>query len=285
MICSSSLGVLLGETLYRDGGDFTSTSDVLDDGTILSYPLNSTYSLDLSTSWSPSEAVWNVIDKGDCPILNRPNLWPDPGGRAYYSFNGDVSQAGGVHHGPPASAQLWRFTPDGLKDGSWGLVGPVSAPVQLQMQAAKVSYGNESAHILGGFTDWLSTGVYTQENSPVTPANAIISYDMQTATWQNQSITDLAPSGWWLDGGLHFVNGLGGSGLIIAIGGTTGEQNNPGLWNQAMIPYDRIALFNPITGTWRFQTATGQIPTSSSRSCSVAVPGDNGTFEVGRSFD
>ena len=65
-------GVLLGKTLYRDGGDFSSPDNYLSDSNKQASPLNSTYSLDLSTSWSPSEAVWNVIDKGNCPILNRP---------------------------------------------------------------------------------------------------------------------------------------------------------------------------------------------------------------------
>jgi hypothetical protein len=76
----TTLGVLLGETLYLDGGDIS----VLDStGVCQAIPLNSTYSIDVSTSWTPREAVLNTIDKGDSPILNRPNLWPAPDAKGF----------------------------------------------------------------------------------------------------------------------------------------------------------------------------------------------------------
>ena len=276
------LGVLLGETLYQDGGDFTSTLSIDSDGNTHAFPLNSTYSLDLSSSWSPGEAVWNAIDKGECPILNRPNLWPAPDGKAYYSFNGDVPGRY-VDQDPPSSPQLWRFTPGGLTSGSWELVGPASAAVHIQSQGAKVAFGNGSAHILGGYANWRSTQLYGSKDGE-SSADGMISYDMVTAAWQNRSMTDWAPGGWWLDGDLHFVSNLGGIGLVVAMGGITEHQDLSALVGETLISYERIGLFNPITGDWRNQTATGDIPTSRRRACSVAVPGDNGTYEVRQTF-
>ena len=270
-------GVLLGETLYRDGGDF----NYLNDSIMLGYPLNSTYSLDLSKSWSPNDAVWNAIDKGSCPILNRPNLWPAPDGKACYSFNGDVSQAGSYYQDPPSSPELWKFTPEGLKSGSWDLVAQASDGVQLESQGSQVAFGNDSAHILGGFSNWRTTQVYGYDTSEDIPTDSIISYDMEAATWQNRSIADFEPSGWWLDGDLHLVSNLGGVGLVVAMGGTTGKQGISSLSEQDFVAYNLITLFNPMTGEWRNQTATGEeVPSPRRRACSAAVPGDNGTFEV-----
>ncbi len=268
---------MLGDTLYLDGGDFWSLHDLDSDDPALAYPLNSTYSLDLSTSWRTSVATLNPIEKGDSPILNRPNLWPAPDGKTFYSFNGDISQAGTYYHDPPSSPQLWRFTPDGLKGGHWDLE---PASVQIQTQGGKVAFGNGSAHILGGFANWRTTRVYGYDMSVKGSANGIISYDMNTETWQNRSMTDFVPSGWWIDGDLNFVSDLGGIGLVVAMGGVTVPEGFTTLVGQVFIPYDRIGLFNPITGEWRNQTATGDIPTSRRRACSVAVPGDNGTYEV-----
>ena len=98
-------GVLLVETLYIDGGDFYGTGE---DGLAETYPCNSTYSLDLSTSWSPKDVRFNMIDKGDSPVFNRPNLWSVSDGQSFYSFNGDVSQAGDYRTtDPPSTPQLW----------------------------------------------------------------------------------------------------------------------------------------------------------------------------------
>lgn len=274
---------MLGETLYRDGGDFTTPTDFETQGQKSldrkpASPLNSTYSLDLSTSWSPGDAVWNAIDKGSCPILNRPNLWADPNGKAYYSYNGDVSQAGYYYHDPPPTPELWRFTPDDLKSGSWELVATANSSEQLQSQGSQVTFGDDNAYILGGFSNWRTRTVYDYGDESV-PVEDIMTYDTEATTWRDRKITDFVPTGWWLDGDLHYLSNLGGVGLVLATGGTTGLQGIASLAEQSFNTY-RIALFNPNTGVWRYQTATGEVPSPRRRACSVAVPGDNGTFEV-----
>jgi hypothetical protein len=90
---------------------------------------------------------------------------------------------------------------------------------------------------------------------------------------------DFASSGWWLEGELHRIDGLGGAGLVAALGGVTALPS-PMIAGQTLVPYSSISFFNPLTGEWRNQTTTGEIPPGRRRACSVGVPGDEGTYEV-----
>ncbi|KAF7512875.1 hypothetical protein GJ744_011978 [Endocarpon pusillum] len=261
--------VLLLETLYIDGGDFWYVSE---DGSAVAYPYNSTYSLDLSTSWSPKDVPLNKIDKGNSPVLNRPNLWPAPDGNSFYSFNGDVSKAGyNKTTDPPSTPQLWQFRPDGKHNGTWSLAGTASSLIQVG--AARSTFGNGSAYILGGTTNWRTTRLYGNHTTYTGTGNGIISYSMNNQTWQNQSMAGAAPTGWLYEGELHWVDNLGGSGLVVALGGVTAA-------GQTLVPFDYVSFFNPITGKWRNQSTTGAIPSPRRRACSVGVPGDNGTYEI-----
>jgi hypothetical protein len=252
--------------LYIHGGDF---SYIGEDGKTSSYRYNSTYSLDLSTSWSPNDARFTVIDKGDCPLLNRPNLWPAPDGKSFYSFNGAISGVGNPDPAlaPPVSPQLWKFTPDGISNGTWSLAG--SNTSLTQSVAAVSAFGNGSAYILGGITTPRTTWRY---GNSIESANGIVSYNMESQTWNHQSMAGFAPTGKWLEGELHWVDNLGGIGLVAALGGVTA--------GEMFILLDHVTFFNPITGEWRNQSTTGAIPRPRRRYCSVGVPGDNGTYEV-----
>lgn len=268
-------GVLLVETLYIDGGEFWYASE---DGSPMQYPYNSTHSLDLSTSWSPNDVPFNMIDKGESPVLNRPNLWPAPDGKSFYSLNGDVSQARYARKtDPPSTPQLWQFTPDGKNNGTWSLAGTASSLIQVQ--AARSTFGNGSAYILGGYTTRWATRLHDYDDTFTGTGNGIVSYNMNSQTWQNQSMAGVAPTGWLYEAELHWVDNLGGSGLVVALGGVT-AQPLPELAGETLVPFDFVSFFNPVTGEWRNQSATGAIPTPRRRACSVGVPGDNGTYEV-----
>ena len=250
---------------------------MLSDGSgINTVPYNSTYSLDLSTSWSPSDAHFNVIDKGSCPVLNRPNLWPHPDGKSYYSFNGDVSKAiayEGRH--PPEEPQLWQFIPNGITNGTWRLAQEESS--LIQSQSSRSVSGNGSAYILGGITTWRSA--YGYDMNYVGSADGIISYDMQSQDWDNRSMSGLSSTGCWYEGELHWIDNLGGSGLVVALGGVS-AQATPNLVGEFLVKFSDVTFFDPLSGEWRKQATTGDIPPARRRACSVGVPGDNGTYEV-----
>ena len=271
------LGVILGDVLYIDGGDLTHLNS---DATFVYLPSNSTYSVDLSESWEPKSVQFNAIDKGDCPVLNRPNLWPAQDGKSYYSYNGDVSQARpNSTRNPPNQAELWQFTPNGIKDGTWRRAG--YAPTTfIQSQGSKSAFVDGSVHILGGEVTWRTTNLFGGKTSYSNSANGILSYDANNETWQNRSMAAFAPSGWWLEGELQWASIPGGTGLVVALGGTTALPGYPRNGNE-LVKLDQVGLFDPVSGEWSLQSTTGSIPPSRQSGCSVGVPGDNGTYEVG----
>lgn len=249
------------------------------DGTNVALPSNSTYSLDLSQSWSPANVQFNAIDKGDCPVLNRPNLWPAQDGTSYYSYNGDVSQARPIAtRNPPNQAELWQFTPDGIRNGTWRRVEDAPSTF-IQSQGSKSAFGNGSAHILGGEITWRTTNLFGGKTPYRTSADGIISYNLNDGTWQNRSMTAFAPSGWWLEGELQWVTLPGGSGNIVALGGMTAPAGYPRT-GESLVEISKVGIFNPVSGEWTTQSTTGSIPPKRARGCSVGVPGDNGTYEV-----
>ena len=258
--------MLLGETVYIDGGECTYSTSA---GPV-NYPYNSTYSLDLSSSWSPDSARFNKIDKGDSPVYNTPNIWPASNNKTFYSINGDITLAGQHRSDPPATAELWQFTPDGITSGQWRLAGYATSLIGTTR--AKSTYGRGSAHILGGFS-FDRTSALTNY---IDTSNGIVSYDVQTGQWQNRSMSPFAPAGWWLDGHMHFVDNLGGNGTVIAFGGVTVDSEG----DQILLSLENIGLFNPDTGEWRNQSTSGETPPGRRRACSVGVAGDQGTYEV-----
>jgi len=262
------VGVLLGETLYIDGGEFTYSSA---DGPV-PYPYNSTYSLDLSSSWSPENVQFNKIDKGDSPVFNTPNIWPAPDGKSFYTINGDITLAGQHRADPPAVPELWEFIPADVTDGTWRRAGYATS--LIGSTRSKSAFGNGSVHILGGFNFDRTT-----VTDHIGTADGIISYDMQTGQWQNRSMGPFAPSGWWLDGHLHFVENLGGSGIVLAFGGVT-DQPGTEPTQQSFVSFKNVGLFNPETGEWRNQSTAGTVPPDRRLACSVGVAGDNDTYEV-----
>lgn len=258
-------GVLLGDTLYIDGGEFTYGFS----GNVSQYPYNSTYALDLSTSWSPETATFHKIDKGSSPILNTPNLWPSTDNKSFYLFNGDITLAGQHRADPPKVPELWQFTPNGITQGSWRRTGFASSLIGVTR--AKSTYGEGSVHILGGFAFDRSSGAVADiEAKP-----GLVSYDMSTDQWQNRSMTPYIPVGSAIDGSLHFVNNLGGAnGLVIAFGGVVL------LSSQQFVDFETVGLFNPANGQWTMQKTTGEIPPSRRLACSAGVAGKDGTYEV-----
>lgn len=134
------LGIAFNDYIYIDGGEVYYEED----GTVYNAALNSTYSLPLSESWTPSTVQLKQIDKGQSRPLNRENLWPNNDGKSILVFNGDLSNAIYLTSAnQPASNQLWEFTPDGNGSGTWTLVS--LAGNLVQSVAAASTFVNGSA--------------------------------------------------------------------------------------------------------------------------------------------
>lgn len=81
-------------------------------------------------------------------------------------------------------------------------------------------------------------------------------------------------------GQMQFVPHVGPGGLLVVLGGATSDVTNWEDRGTNYIWFQNINMFNPATSTWHNQTASGTIPNSRLRFCSVGVPGDKGTYEI-----
>ena len=272
---TTELAALVGNKLYIDGGEvfFLNNRSVPSPA-----PMNSTYSIDLSSSWTNQSVRLNPIDKStDASSLNNGNLFIDPSGTSFYSWNGRVSTARPDDVEPiPPPANLWQFTPSG-DAGSWSIV---NQPNLKRVVRAASTQGNDTAYILGGFGDWRTDGDYKNDNALRHQAGGLLSYEFGSQTWTNHSIEGLAPSGWSFDAHLHYLEGLDREGLLLAMGGATAPPGNNRQGDESLIPFDYVTLYDTDTEEWYNQSTTGDIPARRYTACSVGAAGDNGTFEV-----
>ena len=273
--------MVLGDYLYIDGGVTQPTVY----SSVITLPVNQTYSLPLLTSWDPSTVQLKRIDKpDDGPVYNRPNLWPAIDNFAFYSFNGDVSRDIPWQKDPPSNPELWMFVPDGIGGGTWRLDRTTAYTNSvLQSTWAACASGNGSVYFLGGWQNFRTTPDYPNAVDEQLSAEGMISYDMVNPTWLNSSITYSYPDGWVWGAQLHYLVDIGKEGLLLAMGG---ETSRPGsvLDEASLIDYNTVAVYNTVTGEWRNQTTTGDVPAGRGAACSVGVRGDNGTFEVRFTF-
>ncbi|KIW32491.1 uncharacterized protein PV07_04034 [Cladophialophora immunda] len=268
----SQASIVIGDYLYIDGGEIYYLDD---QKSPRSLPLNSTYSVSLTSTWTNRSISLNPIAKGSAPVLNGANVWPDDAGTSFYSFNGIVSQAYTTPPEPPPD-QLWQFLPDG-SSGSWTIV---DAPNLKRLNKAGSTSGNGSSYILGGWGSWLTDSEYSSNTALRHPGGGLVTYNLDTRTWANQSIAELAPSGWSYEAEFHYLEGLQRDGLLLAMGGATAPPGPISSGGQTLNSYGYVSLFDTATGTWYNQSTTGDIPVQRYDTCSVGVQGDNGTFEI-----
>ncbi|KAL8945694.1 MAG: hypothetical protein Q9222_007803, partial [Ikaeria aurantiellina] len=265
-----------GDYLYIDGG----VVQKRDTKSTYMRTQNATYSIPLATSWDAQDVKFTMIEKGDdVPIYNLANQFLQSDNASFYTINGDLAGEN-TFDLPKAPPELWSFEADGKGRGSWHLfsVAPTSIMGSVLVSTATV---DSSVYLLGGFQWWRSTLTMAKLNdSSARSANGLVSYDMDTRVWDNQSISYPYPNGWaWGQGFVH-LTGLGNQGLLLAMGGST---SRPGVSKgpESFIPYDIISIYNTATNEWRNQTTTGtDIPLGRGIPCTLGVQGDNGTFEV-----
>ena len=265
---------MVGDHLYIDGGEVFFTSN----NTIKSLPVNSTYSIDLSASWKNDSVVLHPIDKtSPPPSLNDGSLVPDPSGTSFYQWNGKVSQALDYTLLPgPTKANLWQFRVDG-NGGEWSLV--TSTNLKRLVRSASTQ-GNGTAYFLGGFGDWRTDLAYYSDVSLRHPGGGLVTYEIQSQTWSNESIADYAPTGWSFDASLHYIENLTSHGLLLAMGGATAAPGNLKSGAEYPNPYSYVSLYDTAAKKWYNQSTSGDVPSRRYDPCSVGIPGDDGTFEV-----
>ena len=244
--------------------------------------MNDTLSIGLSQSWTNDSVTINVINK-TAPVLNYVALWPDQHNQSFFQWAGEQSFDLPQGTNPPIpSDSLWQFTVDGNGAGSWAqqsIAANSIFPALTRPAAAYIANGNGVGYALGGYSS-ARTSPQTEDLDIFQPIPGIVSYNISSNQWSNDSAAGFSTYGTAEYGQMHFVPPFGSEGVLIVLGG---ETSNQVAWTDTgsnLLSFGTINIYDPSNKTWYNQTATGDIPESRDRFCSVGVAGDNGTYEL-----
>ena len=270
--------IVVNSTLYIDGGEVSWNASGVLSGGMGSVPMNSTLSIDLSSSWNPAKvAIQSTPKSSDAPVLNFESLWAGEDEESFYAFGGNPSWALASSQNPLPS--LWQFS-----KGIWSPSNPNSASLSSVTRPASglAASGNGVGYILGGFDSWHNPHAL---DGGFTPLPGMLSYNMTSGAWANSSSLDYSDEGTALVGAMQFVPYYGSNGLLISLGC---ESTGLGAWSntgQGLRSFANISIYDPTSRSWYWQTATGftgdaDIPPPSNMFCQVGAQSDNSTYEM-----
>jgi hypothetical protein len=175
----------------------------------------------------------------------------------------------------PRPPQPWKFVGDGKGGGIWSQyeVAPGSIfPSLVQPADGSHTYGNGIGYWFGGH---LIGKTYPSRDWY--PVSGLIEYNMTSNVWANISS---AGYGKVPHHGLsHFVPSFGSSGLTLFMGGRDSNETALGYYD-SLNDFANITLYDPETGKWHHQLASGTVPEGRDRACVVGVQGENNTYEM-----
>lgn len=155
--------------------------------------MNDTLSIDLSSSWTNQDVTINKINKGGAPVLNYVSLWESPDNKSFYAYGGEQSYDLPDNQLPTLPPnELWQFTVDGKGGGSGALVtAPADSifPSLTRQSAAIGASGNGVGYLLGGYSSSHMIAQFEPLGAGFgfNPIPGIVSYDMSSTTWNNNS--------------------------------------------------------------------------------------------------
>ena len=255
--------------------------------------VDSTLAIDLSSSFSTLTGNNTVqtqnrvqtqnniqiqnIDKGLCPNFNFIRFWTDIAANTVYAYGGEFSLLNpwvGNNTVPPES--FWSFTPSS-DGGIWQSLNQ-SSPVFNNI--TRPGQGSVASGDIGGFNLGGYAGANESQKTLITgtiPIPGLQFYNFTSQEWSNNSATAYASHGTSVWSGTVYVPMWGG--LLVAFGGQT-SPNISAFWDgAAYLSMSTISLFNPSTGSWYRQEATGDAPSQRDRFCVVGInSGDNATY-------
>ncbi|KAL6721484.1 hypothetical protein ACLMJK_000588 [Lecanora helva] len=265
----------VGGYLWIDGGEIATWNGT---GNVSNSPSFSTYSINLSRSWTNATIGLNSIIRPQ-PALASQTLWVDPSETFLYAYGGGISHfypqsstlAYPFNNTPPIN-QILKLVPSG-DSGTWSQLDSPSTSnfsTLVRSRAAITASGGELGFALGGV---MSASTTSSIPSSWVPVPGLVMYNMTSQEWYNISDIDYAYVGGAADGAAHFVPSFGYNGLLFIFGGTVA--------NGTTLPStDSLWIFDPSTQRWSSQEVSGTKPSQAVSPCVVGAQGDNNTYEI-----
>jgi hypothetical protein len=270
---SVTRATVLGSYVYLDGGELCQ----LENGQINDYktnPVNSTLSIDLSTSWTTANVHIRTISK---PGPNKMNVqvFTDTERGAFYSWGGTWLRGTNM-----TATKLWKFTADGSGGGNW-------TPSEAANPAAfnDIDPGEWSAHTstntqglaIGGIASgW--TELYRPRNQVL---GGMLTYNFKSGIWENGTL-GYSPYPTLLAGAAQFVPNYGPNGLVFVLGGYSPPVGGePDIGSSTFSDLETITFFDPVTKKKYTQRTTGDVPPSPrSKFCVSGLQSTEGGYEM-----
>lgn len=281
---------VVGDYLYIDGGEITRTVSRFTNGsadtsstTCRLAPLNmtdattdmilvnDTLSLPLASSWTNSSLTLKTTRK-TAPVFNRASLWTSNG--SVYMWGGQ-----GPFDHPPKGQDLWRFKTDGAGGGSWSIQEPSNKDVFLGLKrttgAASAVCGDVGFHLGGLHSPATDPNIKGRSLTP-----GLLSYDMGTRTWTNQSAVGYNNFGTSVYGSATCVSNFGKKGLFLPLGGAVASSGAYKGDGSELMDLETVKFYDLSSDTWYSQLTSGEVPRPRSRFCVAGAVSANNTYEM-----
>jgi len=247
---------------------------------MLTDTVNSTLAIDISKAWTTSDVRFIATKKPAAnPSLIGQLAWADQKTNSFYIWGG---------HSPYGSTTTqisrgmqWKFVTDGKGSGSW-----INATAENQTPQILESFprSEQGTWITAGDAGFYIGGVasgWTEMRSSVQPISGMISFNMTTKQWRQDSTTGLISEYGTLAGGTaQFAPEFGPNGLVFVLGGGTYALNSssgpPDGWNE----FTTVRFFDPVSRVWYSQNTTGTAPSRRMFPCSVGVQAAKGRYDM-----
>ena len=182
--------------------------------------------------------------------------------------------------GNSPAPNIWQ-----LNSGSWNKIAgqDTGAPslTQIRPSGCASAFGDGIGWMLSGYQGFNVAGT-----GPEWPLPGLVSYDMASNTWNNDSTTGVvSPYGTLINGRMQYLPDFGSKGILAVMGG---EITGAEWWEEPaenIQSLESINIYDIASKTLFKQNTTGangisDIPPPASSFCTVGVPGPEGTFEI-----
>ncbi|KAK4665177.1 LOW QUALITY PROTEIN: uncharacterized protein QC763_0078370 [Podospora pseudopauciseta] len=250
---------VIGDYVYIDGGEINQFENgTIDEAPV--YQVNSTLSIDISTSWTTSDVSIRTIGKPNAP-RNAPMIWTDKEGTGgFYSWGGVFSLGRSV-----TGSEMWKFSADGRGGGSWSpfqdFANPEAFKILLSLERGAYANTDDKGFLIGG-----SVWGWTYLDTQAIPG--MVSFDMRTKEISNGTANDAgsnrSPLEKLIGARAHFIPANTGTkshqGLILVLGGHRSYVDRQcSLEDSPGFDFRNLLFFDPETGERYWQIATGDI--------------------------
>ncbi|KAH9907521.1 hypothetical protein F4778DRAFT_544958 [Xylariomycetidae sp. FL2044] len=270
---------VIGDWLFIDGGEVSQREP---GGNIIKDPngeeqwsLNDTLSLPLRSSWN-NETVPILVQPKSAPVFWKAALFTSGDSMVMWGGLGSKGKL-------PDSKMPWQWTATGSGGGTWDTVTPSNSDFEDQFVrtsgASKTTCNGTGLYLggwVGGETD-SGLGLKTTDNLPVP---GLLTYDMATRTWTNESADGFHKYGTNIGGAATCVQGFGERGLFMSLGGNWGDLGTYVDDGSRLIDMGTVSFWDVATKKWYSQITTGETPTVRDRHCVAGVQSPNGTYEI-----